>query len=198
MHKSTQFGWLDNSRNNKMGGNYIFFILCLLFLSSTRGKWTYSGDQILRLSVTNDYEAQLVLGLRGYDFWTEVGLNRYSMQCLRKKENYWSYEILDQLQKQQIKDTPPKPPIVYRILDFFIENKIVHKINSNNSYIICSHLDKHQNCYFLICNECGLVEECCNEELKKAILHTTSKNDFLEQNISLEIMGLCKNCQNKL
>ena len=109
-----------------------------------------------------------------------------------------AYEILDQLQKQQIKDTPPKPPIVYRILDFFIENKIVHKINSNNSYIICSHLDKHQNCYFLICNECGLVEECCNEELKKAILHTTSKNDFLEQNISLEIMGLCKNCQNKL
>ena len=68
-----------------MGGNYIFFILCLLFLSSTRGKWTYSGDQILRLSLTNDYEAQLVLGLRGYDFWTEVGFNRYSMQMFKKE-----------------------------------------------------------------------------------------------------------------
>ena len=71
-----------------MGRNYIFFILCLLFLSSARGKWTYSGDQILCLSLTNDYEAQFVLDLRGYDFWTEVGLHRYSMQCLREKEKY--------------------------------------------------------------------------------------------------------------
>ena len=37
---------------------------------------SYAGDQILRLRLTSDREAQVVLGLEELDLWTGVGLNR--------------------------------------------------------------------------------------------------------------------------
>ena len=51
-------------------------ILSLLFILVKSDVKSYAGDQILRLRLTSDREAQVVLGLDELDFWTGVGLNR--------------------------------------------------------------------------------------------------------------------------
>ena len=51
-------------------------ILSLLFILVKSDVKSYAGDQILRLRLTSDREAQIVLGSEELDFWTGVGLNR--------------------------------------------------------------------------------------------------------------------------
>jgi Fur family zinc uptake transcriptional regulator len=102
-----------------------------------------------------------------------------------------AYDILDELRKDGFSD---KPPIVYRVLDFFIEHKIIHKINSLNAFISCEHLDTHKNCSFLICEKCNDVSECCNKKIEKAIKVTNEDNNFILTKANVEIVGICKNC----
>ncbi|MEK6734752.1 MAG: transcriptional repressor, partial [Pseudomonadota bacterium] len=83
---------------------------------------------------------------------------------------------------------------IYRILDFFLENRIVHKLESQNKYIGCSHPGEMHNCYFLICNKCNKVEEACNENILKAIYEKFEKKHFIVEHINLEIFGTCVNC----
>lgn len=103
-----------------------------------------------------------------------------------------AYDILDELRKEGFSD---KPPTVYRVLDFLLQNQIVHKLSSINSYIICSHLTKHKDCYFLICNKCETVVECCNKYLSKIIDKTANDNKFNVEKTIVEISGICKSCQ---
>ena len=54
-----------------------------------------------------------------------------------------------------------KPPTVYRALDFLLENGLIHKLNSNQSYISCQHPNEHSECFFLFCKVCKNISECC-------------------------------------
>lgn len=103
-----------------------------------------------------------------------------------------AYDVLKELEKEGISD---KPPTIYRALDFFIKNKIIHKIHSLNSYFVCSHLGKHSDCHFLICKKCNKIEECCNQKLTNSIKSSSSDNEFFIEDSNVEILGICKNCQ---
>lgn len=105
-----------------------------------------------------------------------------------------AYDVLDQLKGN---DTSAKPPTVYRTLDFLLENGLIHKLNSLNAYVGCSHPLKHNECYFLICGQCEEVKECCNSSLAQAITGTANKNKFNPKNITLEIEGECQDCMKK-
>ena len=98
------------------------------------------------------------------------------------------------LDKLKQKGFSAKPPTVCRTLDFLIENKFVHKLNSLNAYIGCSHPLKYSECYFLICGKCGEIEECCNQELVEAIYLTSQANQFSPRKTTLEIEGQCQQC----
>lgn len=102
-----------------------------------------------------------------------------------------AYDILDKLKG---KSWSAKPPTVYRALDFLLQNGFVHKLSSINAFIGCSHPSKHSQCYFLICSHCSDVKECCNSELSDAIQNTGGKNNFIPQQITLEIAGKCGDC----
>lgn len=104
-----------------------------------------------------------------------------------------AYDILELLQKD---DSSAKPPTVYRALDFLLENGLVHKLHSSNSYTACSHpKDMHNQCYFLICDKCNNVKECCNSGLiTEEIERIATENNFKASNISIEIKGICDSC----
>jgi len=59
-----------------------------------------------------------------------------------------AYDLLSKISKMNYS---AKPPTVYRALDFLLDNGFIHKINSLNAYIGCSHPLKHNECYFMIC-----------------------------------------------
>ena len=53
-----------------------------------------------------------------------------------------AYDLLSQL---QLTNQSAKPATVYRTLEFLIENGFVHKVNSLNAFVGCSHPLKHQD-----------------------------------------------------
>ena len=105
-----------------------------------------------------------------------------------------AYDILDKLKDVNLS---AKPSTVYRTLDFLLENGLIHKLNSLNAYIGCSHPLEHNECFFLFCQECKEIKECCNKELAKAINQTASNNKFQPMNVILEIQGECQECAGK-
>lgn len=102
-----------------------------------------------------------------------------------------AYDILEKLAKD---DGAPVPPTVYRALDFLLKNGLVHRINSLNAFVGCSHPGLHNQCYFLICTHCDEVTECCTTQLGKAIGISAKANAFTVESVSLEIMGACQSC----
>lgn len=103
-----------------------------------------------------------------------------------------AYDILEELQK---KDPSAKPTTVYRALEFLIENSIIHKIESKNSFVGCNHPTLQHNCTFLICNKCDDVVECCNnDEIANSIKSNIKHTNFHVETITLEINGTCTNC----
>ncbi|MDC9715543.1 MAG: transcriptional repressor, partial [Gammaproteobacteria bacterium] len=83
---------------------------------------------------------------------------------------------------------------VYRALNFLLDNGLIHKLNSINAYIGCSHPLRHSQCYFLICDECGEADECCNSHLSDAIKQTTEHHQFQTRQTTVEISGKCRQC----
>lgn len=102
-----------------------------------------------------------------------------------------AYEILDRL---KIKESTAKPITIYRILDFLIENNMIHKLASQNTFLGCSHPGSNHNCYFIICTKCHVVDEGCSTDLLTPIYHNLHSINFKSQHITLEIQGICKNC----
>ncbi len=102
-----------------------------------------------------------------------------------------AYDVLARLQKIM---PSAKPPTVYRALNFFVANGLVHKLGSLQAYVGCSHPQRHCECSFLICSKCNAIKECCNGVLQRAIANTARKNRFLLGKSTLEIGGECRNC----
>ncbi len=103
-----------------------------------------------------------------------------------------AYDLLDQL---RLTDSQAKPPTVYRALDFLMEQGLIHRIDSLNAYTGCGHPETLPcDCYFMICQTCGIAEECCNPNLSARINAMAKDRGFQAQHTVLEIAGLCQDC----
>ena len=104
-----------------------------------------------------------------------------------------AYAILAELKAKKLSD---KPITVYRVLDFLRAHHLIHKIDSLNAYAACRHPEKKLDCYFLICQKCQAIKECCNQAIDQAILRTVTKSKFTIKHVTLEISGICEACYN--
>ena len=102
-----------------------------------------------------------------------------------------AYDLLEDLKKI---DSSAKPPTIYRSLEFLLENGFIHKIQSLNAFVGCSHPNEHNKCYFLICKECQNIEECHSENINEFVQSTSSNNNFSPNQVTLEISGVCQEC----
>ena len=88
---------------------------------------------------------------------------------------------------------------VYRMLDFLVQRKLVHKLETAAQYISCTHIacdHQHETPQFLICDQCGNVKEVgikktTIEELERSIQNT----GFMLTHKQLELHGICAQCQ---
>ena len=112
-------------------------------------------------------------------------------------EGHGPQKAYDLLNKLQTINRSAKPATVYRALDFLITNGFIHKVASLNAFVGCSHPLKHNECYFLICEDCKSISECCDPNISAAIQATTTHNKFVAKNTTLEISGHCEACLNR-
>jgi Fur family zinc uptake transcriptional regulator len=102
-----------------------------------------------------------------------------------------AYALLDKLRKHGFK----APPTIYRALESLVERGLVHRIESLGAFVACHH---HENgglhSQFLVCRDCGSVEEVHDQKLTKKIHKLASSLKFHIEREILEIMGLCKHC----
>ena len=79
---------------------------------------------------------------------------------LESKKALSAYELTDYVRDKFNSQLPAMS--VYRILDFLEEVDLVHRLDSAQKYVACSHIacnHEHELSQFLICRSCYLVEE---------------------------------------
>lgn len=105
-----------------------------------------------------------------------------------------AYDLLDQL-RGEIKN--PTPPVVYRALDFLLEQGLAHKLESLHAYIGCTHPDHPHASQFLICDDCGEVAEVENPTVAESLETASQSIGFQTKQTVVEILGTCAKCKTK-
>lgn len=105
-----------------------------------------------------------------------------------------AYDVIDRLAENGRRLAPIS---VYRALDFLVDNRFAHRIESKSAYVAC---DRGAECspeatLFLICDNCGAAGEASSEELGRLVADETRNRAFLPRLRVLEIRGLCARCQ---
>lgn len=136
------------------------------------------------------YKAQLICHDNNIKLTT---IRKDILLIIWQAKNYIkAYDILKQYQKI-------KPHItqvtVYRALDFLTKFQLIHKLQSTNSYIGCHAPLSYHQCYFIICNQCGIVTEFNDTEIEKSIIQHIKKQKTELININLELTGICQECK---
>lgn len=88
------------------------------------------------------------------------------------------------------------PPTVYRSLDFLLSIGLIHQLSSINAYIPCYKPREQHIAAFLICDNCHQVQECSGDAVTQLLLHTRHLG-FMANKTTLEIQGICQNCQHQ-
>lgn len=107
------------------------------------------------------------------------------------KKPQTAYEILDELGKV-IKS--PKPPTVYRALEALSEHGFIHRIESLNAYIACDENHRHDGSQFMICDDCGHVDEIHLCSIPESLQKQAAAKNFTTAYWNVELHGKCKAC----
>lgn len=102
-----------------------------------------------------------------------------------------AYELLDRLKDDR---SGAAPPTVYRALDFLLENRFIHKLESVNAFVGCHHPNEVHQVPFLICDVCTAAVEVCDERVSKLLNEQARERGFRPRAQTLEVHGVCASC----
>ena len=103
-----------------------------------------------------------------------------------------AYEIMERVGGEH----RPAPITVYRALDFLRAAGLVHRIESRNAFLACTH--NHGDdplVVFLICETCGAVGELPAGPLASALGAAAREAGFTPRLSVIEVTGTCANCR---
>lgn len=103
-----------------------------------------------------------------------------------------AYQLLEQLQAVM---PHAKPPTVYRALEFLRRLGLVHRVDSQNAFVLCSDFPHSHDAAFLVCRQCGGVREVDAASLIGGLRELAAARDFQYQHSTIEVRGLCHDCQ---
>lgn len=107
-----------------------------------------------------------------------------------------AYEVLDLYAQKKQESMPPMS--VYRILEFLEQQQLIHRLDSQNKFIACSHI--HENCHhqisqFLICRDCHNVKEISIEQgVINALDKQVKEGGYKLLSPQLELDCICNHC----
>lgn len=114
---------------------------------------------------------------------------------LNKHRAIGAYDILAALDSEGFGS---QPPVAYRALDFLVTHGFAHKVEAMNAYTACTHPGADHVPAFLICRDCGTVEEARQAQPMSGTLgEAAAKAGFVIERAVIEAQGLCPACQSK-
>ena len=102
-----------------------------------------------------------------------------------------AYDIIERMAEHGPR---PAPITVYRALDFLLAHGLVHKIESRNAFVACSHSHEGQPAALLICETCGMVAELDAPEIFERIAQKARAQKFSPAHTVIEMSGTCGSC----
>lgn len=125
-----------------------------------------------------------------------VKRKRVLFSLLKSEKALSAYELIDFCSVEFGEAMPAMS--MYRILEFLEGEQLVHKLNTANKYVACSHIvcnHAHEISQFVICGQCQKVKEIT---IKKAVLHQLKQNvelaGFQLVSPQLEMNCICDEC----
>ncbi|CTQ54190.1 Zinc uptake regulation protein [Roseibium album] len=103
-----------------------------------------------------------------------------------------AYAILDILRENGFR----APLQVYRALDKLVEYGLVHRLESLNAFVACSHkgCSGHGSAAFAICEKCGEVSEFTPDDAIQLLKDWTDGKGFRLSRTTIELRGICRSC----
>ena len=85
---------------------------------------------------------------------------------------------------------------VYRVIEFWVKLKVIHKISLLNKYMLCDNTDEKHTHITNVCTSCLSVIETCNESMGLDLIESSKKlGVVLSPGINIEIPVICQKCQ---
>ncbi|MDR1656080.1 MAG: transcriptional repressor [Deltaproteobacteria bacterium] len=88
---------------------------------------------------------------------------------------------------------------VYRVLDFFRDRGLVHRVNALNAFVVCNDDEPTGGHHPLIvvCPDCGKTTEINDGTLTENLLAGLNALGHTVKMVSVEVHGLCRGCAGK-
>ena len=103
-----------------------------------------------------------------------------------------AYAILDVLRDDGRQGAPPT---VYRALDFLLEQGLIHRLATLNVFTGCRRPDCRHSGQFLICRDCGQVDELSDPAVEDLLRAEAAARRFEVLTQMVEVLGRCPDCQ---
>ena len=111
----------------------------------------------------------------------------------KHKKPISAYELRDEINKT--KDVKINISQIYRVLEFWIDLGLIHKISSINKFLLCTTPEEKHTHMLNICTVCEKVVETCNKRMGLNFKKSTAKLDLAFNNTcSVEIPVICPQC----
>lgn len=103
-----------------------------------------------------------------------------------------AYDVLNRLAAEGFGN---QPPVVYRALDFLVDQGLAHRIQRLNAFTACMHPGAAHQPVFLICRSCSVVAEAAAAPVRKALDAAAKDLGFAIEGSTIEALGLCPSCR---
>ena len=121
-----------------------------------------------------------------------TGQRRNILACVAQGHSaVGAYDIIERMAER---GSRPAPITVYRALDFLQAHGLVHKIESRNAFIACSHAHEGKPAALLICETCGIVAELDAPEIFERVVQKAMAQEFTPSQTLIEMSGTCGAC----
>ena len=113
---------------------------------------------------------------------------------LQSHQPMGAYDILAQINQLE-SSSQVAPPIVYRALEFLLDEGLIHRIECRNAFIGCIDPGHSGAAQFLICKGCEKVAEL--DKPARSLQTEASRVGFAIDHSVVEMTGFCADCQQK-
>ena len=111
----------------------------------------------------------------------------------KHKKPISAYELRDEINNNG--DVNINISQIYRVLDFWMDLGLIHKISSINKFLLCITPEEKHTHMLNFCTVCEKVFETCNEQMGLNFKKSTAKLDLAFNNTrSVEIPVICPQC----